>query len=357
MTQIVMAWPRKSPPLDNPYVNLLHDSVSEFGDVTYIDFGWKDAILKKYDVLHMHWPDWTLRDSGLVKSLIKLGLLWCVLLRAKVLNTSVVWTVHNLRPHDFHGPRREKILYRMLAYFVDEQIHLSAATSVEMKKEGHLAARGQFTVIPHGLYPAPSGGELARKTRISEPTRVSFLGNVSPYKGVVQLVETVANLDFPIHLVIAGQPSSAAYEAEITSSSFGVASVDLAFGRLTEEEYFRRLLDTDLAVYPFVGGLNSGAVIKALGAGVPVFVPKTPVFEALALYFPGHWIQMYEGQINVRTLATALQALKNAHLPPPNLDDLRWPAIADATRRLYAETQHNQGRPKRKRTPVNVKKG
>jgi beta-1,4-mannosyltransferase len=352
MTHVVMVWPYRSPPLDNPYVNLLHDSVSEAGGVSYVAFGWKSALSTSYDILHMHWPDWTLRDSGVAKSFVKLGLLWCVLLRARMRGTPVIWTVHNLHPHNFTGPTRERILYGMLAHFVDVQIHLSPATSVAMRSEQHPTVRTTYKVIPHGLYPVPDGFAAVRRKPSPNLLRVSFLGTISPYKGVAQLLGAVAELDFPTHLVIAGKASSVEYENELRSLPHGMSTAELSFGRLSEEEYFCRLTDTDLMVYPFQGGLNSGAVIKALGAGVPVLVPRTPVFESLTEYFPGRWVQMYDGALDAESLSRALGQIKMAELPAPNLTDLEWPTIAAATKHLYSNVRVRR-RKSTKQPPVN----
>lgn len=330
---VVLAWPAVSPPLDNPYVNCLYEAVRNEG-IEVKNFSWWRALTDEFDVLHMHWPDWVLRNSGLTKSLLKLAALTVIVARAQIVGAAVVWTVHNLHPHDFHGPVRERLLYCLLARVVDVQIHLSAATEKVMRLENHPARGGSVTVIPHGLYPLPQGFRESRSAA-KHSARISFLGTVGPYKGVTRLLSEVKALTGSVNLLIAGQPISHSYAEEVRASAAAVDDVELVLHRLTEDEYYTFLSKTDLAVYPFVSGLNSGAVIKALGAGVPVLVPRTLTFEELRDTFRSVWVQCYDGELNAEILEAAIQVIQDAPLAPPNLPDWDWTSIGLKTANLY----------------------
>jgi beta-1,4-mannosyltransferase len=335
MGLVVLAWPSVSPPDDNPYVNLLYDALVDADDLIVVNFTWRRAMTSRFDVLHLHWPDWTLRDSSISRSLLKLAGLTVILVRARLLRRGVTWTVHNLRPHNFSGPRRERYLYRLLKKFVSLQIHLTSATELEMAKTRHPAVGTPHTVIPHGLYPTSVAARLARRSNETQtaekPPIVAFIGTVSEYKGVTSLIEAVTSITRPVSLIIAGEPSSPSYAGKLKEMAQSLPNVRLDFRRFPEKELLDVVCMADLVVLPFIAGLNSGSAMLALGAGTPILVPSTPTFTALAKEFPPPWITTFDESLTAQELTAALDAISSSVLSFPILNNWEWDEIASFT--------------------------
>lgn len=94
----ILAWPGVEAGETNPYTRLLYESVKHLGH-TVDEFTLMRAFSGKYDIFHIHWPEYYVGNPNLFKSLFgSLGILlamnWCRLRGAKI-----VWTAHNLRSH------------------------------------------------------------------------------------------------------------------------------------------------------------------------------------------------------------------------------------------------------------------
>src|SRR5262245_6078593 len=101
-------------------------------------------------ILHLHFFDeLTQRPSWLqtaIRSLLFLALLAVLRLRG----VRLVWTAHNLEPHELHHPTWGFMVYRLVARWSDAVIaHSQAARELLEARYGPLP---RCVVIPHGSY-------------------------------------------------------------------------------------------------------------------------------------------------------------------------------------------------------------
>ena len=114
-------------------------------------------------------------------------------------------------------------------------------------------------VIPHPVYPSSA-------THSDDGATVLALGVIRPYKGLADAIEATKRLP-DARLLVAGDaamPLDGLREAE---------RVDWRLGYLPKAELERALSEATIAVFPYRAELDqSGALLQALGAGIPAVV-------------------------------------------------------------------------------------
>jgi glycosyltransferase involved in cell wall biosynthesis len=100
-----------------------------------------------------------------------------------------------------------------------------------------------------------------------------FFGIIRPYKGLKYLVEAMALVRQPVHLVVAGEfwENIAAYHQLVEELGLS-QTVTLLNRYIPNEEAHRLFSAADGLVAPYVGGTQSGAAGLALGYGLPMIV-------------------------------------------------------------------------------------
>ena len=76
-------------PRTNPYVSQLHESLRAAG-VDVRPFSWRTALLGRYDVVHLHWPEILLGGSDTVRAAARRALTALFVVRLAVCRTPVV---------------------------------------------------------------------------------------------------------------------------------------------------------------------------------------------------------------------------------------------------------------------------
>ena len=116
-------------PRTNPYATLLTNSLAKRADVSPEFFDWRLALVGRYDVLHLHWPESHLRGGNLAKTLARQALFTAVVVRARVLRRPIVRTVHNVElPTGLS--RREELILRLIERWTVLRIRMNADTPV-----------------------------------------------------------------------------------------------------------------------------------------------------------------------------------------------------------------------------------
>lgn len=337
----VMMWPTSSGA--NPYAQLVVDALQAAG--VLVQPPSVRAILRPWTAMHMHWPDWTIRDRSFLVGLMRVFALALVLSIQRALGTKIVWTVHNLSPHGACNPFLERMLYRMLRSKVDLQIHLAAATATEMRQVSHICAGREYRVIPIGIYPSaphPIWPPELEGVRKGVPL-VSLLGAIHPYKGIPDLIQAFEKLptsDSETQCVIAGLPEDREHANQLkTLARVSPRNISVLARRLEDEEFEALVERTTLFVVPFTSILNSSSVIKALSVRVPVLVPNSPSFEELRGEVGTDWVLTYSGRLSARTLSISISRAQRtiASDGEPDLSGRTWKTIASDLVDAYSE--------------------
>lgn len=275
-------------------------------------FGWGTALLGRYDVLHLHWPELLVRDSRRPwLRVVRRRLLDVLVLRLALTRTPLVWTAHNLAPHE-GGPRAEQRSLRRLEDRVDLVVRLNPA--------GPAPARASVT-IPHAHY-RHLLGRLARSPR--EPGRLLHFGILRPYKGVEALVGAFSALDQRDHpearLRVVGHPHAG--QAEVVERACARdGRISAVLRHVDDDELVAETSRAQVVVLPYLGVMhNSGALIAALSLDRPVLVPRSATNAALADEVGEGWVHQYDGALTAAVLSRALVATATPPAAPPRLE-------------------------------------
>ena len=159
-----------------------------------------------------------------------------------------VFTAHDLLPRRTAG--RTDLWRRLLGKFDRVVVHSERGRDVL----GELGIDAR--VIPHPVYPS-------RATRADDGRTLLSLGVIRPYKGLPDAIEATQRLE-GARLLVAGDPAMPLHglrEAE---------RVEWRLGYLSDAELDRALSEATVALFPYRAELDqSGALLQALGAGVP----------------------------------------------------------------------------------------
>jgi len=274
--------------------------VAEPGDtVEYIYFSWLTAIFGRYDVFHVHWPEFLLRSDKLYVRAIKAVLFNLFMARLALTKTAVVRTLHNLRPHEEGSKTESRLLMKC-----------DALTTLDIRLNEETMARGKpLVTILHGHYKSrfPARSPVSRV-----PGRILYFGLIRPYKGVERLIEVFSALeDKSLSLRIVGNPTPELRTAVLDScEKFSQITCDLRF--VPDDVLADEIRQAELVVLPYREMHNSGAVLVALSLSRRVLVPKSKSNELLSAEVGQGWIEMFDGELTEDVLQSAHQASARA---------------------------------------------
>jgi glycosyltransferase involved in cell wall biosynthesis len=139
-------------------------------------------------------------------------------------------------------------------------------------------------VIPHGnyinFYTNTISSEEAKK-RLMLPTKsiiFLFLGELRPYKGILELIQSFKKLNIfnsqNIGLVIAGRPINKQFAEKIKIVSGKNDNIYLSLESIPDNDLQIYLNAANIVVFPYKKVLTSGATLLALSFGKPIIAPS-----------------------------------------------------------------------------------
>lgn len=325
---------------ENPFVSRFSGALERMG-ATVDDFSYKRALTRRYDVLHLHWPDSHLMSGSFAGSVFKharLGLLAAIL---RWRGTRIVWMLHNLQPHD----RNHWLSRRLFSlWFPKACTHVIALTAFGLQSARSLypvLGRKHSAIIPHGHYRgaygrAPSKPECRRQLDL--PRRrftLLFFGGVRRYKNVPLLIDVFRRLaDLDVQLVIAGQPGHGISADELSQMCAGDNRIALKLEFIPDDAVPLYFGAADAVVLPFDSILNSGSVLLALSFNRIVLAPRLGALPEIQALVGEQWLHLYDGPLSTEML-NGLRAALPADDAEVDLAAFEWNSIADRTLELY----------------------
>lgn len=353
----MLAWPLHIESDGNPYVELLYGAVARTGEVELEMFTKRRLVNGRWDIVHLHWPEWAVRrDTSLVSARDTAEFI--TLLRvARTRGAHVVWTAHDLRPHDAQGLPAIDRFMRLFTTQVDHLIGLSAASLREVRQVYPRLQRVGSTVVPHGHYRGayPDAGQekcQARRTLdIADDARtLAMLGQIRPYKNAVALIEAFRRVARPEdRLIVAGRPIDAGLERQVLRAAAGDERVILHLRHVPDGEVQHYLRAADVVMLPYRSILNSGAALLALSFDRPIVAPSLGSFGELVRAVGEEWVRTYEGDLTDQVVAEALARPVPTGRAP--LDELEWDHLADLTVGAYHSAVSRRRRASRSISP------
>ncbi len=303
---------------DNPYINLLYLATRADGH-TIIEVRTPEhlhgelAMADEATVLHVNWTSVICQAApDEAQAIARLRDFKRGVESAKQRGMQLVWTVHNVLPHDARYLEHEIELHHFLADAADA-IHIMAADTVDVVSEFYSLPRDRVTRIAHssyqGVYGAEPSREEARAERGVSPDTlgVLFFGQMRPYKGLLTLLSAVSTAvetaERPISLLLAGktQPDDLATIERALPSGIEIVR---QHSFIADQEASSWFAAADVAVFPYERILNSGSLHLSATFGLPCILPDEAHLQRE--YGAEQWVRFYSRSDAPGSLARAI---------------------------------------------------
>lgn len=301
----------------NIYVRELGRAYQKLGiDVSYGADNLTESNLTP-DILHLQWPEEHYRWTGMgsPEERAKSFLEKLAFLKSK--GTQIVWTVHNIAPHEFRANALDRHVYQFVINLADLIVH-HCECSKHLLGQTYIVAPDKVQIVcPHGHFLAyPSGitkAEARRKLGIPEDVFVYLqFGQVRAYKGISLMLQAFSRLRLHNkYLLIAGRyaaPQGGANFIERLRVAFIKrfnTRAHLCLKEVAHEDVQTYLTAADALVLTHTAGLNSGVAVLGMSFGVPVIAPDMGCLGSVLgkddnfLYEPGNLDQLVTAMKNM----------------------------------------------------------
>ncbi|MCL2422390.1 MAG: glycosyltransferase, partial [Micrococcales bacterium] len=318
-------------PRTNPFVPLMVAAVTP--EVRVQMFSWRQALVGRYDVFHVQWPESLVGWQASPRAAARCVACVALVARWALTGTPVVRTVHNLTPHE---PQKwyQRAAARLLERAEVARVYLTASSV-----EPHPPAPAH--IIKHGRY--RDWFDEVPVDVTDDGATVLFFGIVRPYKGVEELLAAFGDLDRPARLRVLGKPLDSQYQARIEALAHD-ERVELDLRHIPDAELWPALHQATLVVLPFRNVTNSGSLILALDAGVPVLVSSSPTTQEVAHEVGDQWVRTYSGDLTAKVLDDALTWAASKPESGPDLSARDQATIGAQYVALYREVLRSQRR-------------
>jgi beta-1,4-mannosyltransferase len=337
----VLASPGPDPsPNGNPYLRLLYRAVSEHGVV--VTAYSRTALLGRPDVVHVHWPGFLVRWQRLPVALGDMVKTLALLRLARWRGAALVWTGHDLEPHDVSRPRLWTIFFKLFLSQVDTVISMGdGATDLLIRRYPQLSAV-PVSVVPHGHYRdayAAVADAAGSRQALGLDERPVFLvfGQIGAYKNIPALVQSWRQIPQPRpQLVIAGEPRHPEVAQAVRESAAEESDARLLLRLVGADEVPQIFGAADVVVLPYRvrSALNSGVAILGLSFGRPVVVSDSAANRDLQRVVGDTWVYLCDGTpedaLRAAQLASTIERPER-----PDLSALDWSRLGDLTVAAY----------------------
>lgn len=289
---------------DNPWQRVIYRSLSAAGaDIAELaapDFGrWALEVREtgRVPVLHMNWtgpisqaaPDIQASSDQVDRALDELD-------AAIAADVRVLWTVHNVLPHDAAYLLPELRLCRGLAERADAVLVMNDRTPEAVRPwyelPDHLVRRVSLPSYV-GEYPNTVDRTEAR-ARFGLPhdsPTLLMAGVLRPYKGLEELIAAVPGLRSAVpgvRILIAGEAAGYSQES-LRVLLDGAPEVQLEGRFIPDDQLQWWFKAADALVLPYRAGLNSGAMLLGATFGLPVIMTES---DAAAEVASERWVHV-----------------------------------------------------------------
>ena len=347
--------------IDNPYLDLLYTPMA----------GWPEVEVRRTrplrrsllallttpaphpsTIVHLHFFDEICQRPSRAETAIRTAAFIALLRLLRRRGVRLVWSAHNLMPHEPYHPDLAERLYRQVVALSHAVIAFSSPVADDL-----VARYGQprhLAVIPHGHtigQRGPKPAQAEARARLNLPAKAFIylcLGTWRPYKGLEDAIAAFAQLTVGARhavpalssiLIIAGQPKVPGYAALLQAMADQVPGVRLIPGRVPDEAMASYWAAADVAVFAYRRLTHSGALLEAMSYGLPVIAPDVPAVRELVregetgfLFAPGDTASLRAAMQRAQAhpaLATLGQAALDC------VRQFNWEAIASQTLEVY----------------------
>jgi len=242
----------------------------------------KTAIKQNPDYIHFDWETSYYYRRSLWMTLINIPVfIFQVYIVRYLFNCKLVWTPHNILPHDSKYLKIHRFCRRFFAQNM-KWIRLFSELSIPSAISEFECNKEKFKIIPEGSYVEYYPNELnqyqARKSlNISQDKLVLlYTGFIKPYKGLTELIDAFKKsfVNNAI-LIIAGKVMNCQYFESLKQL---LNEDTIIIDRFIEKDELQLYFNAaNVVTLPFKKIENSGSVILAMGFKKPIIAPKQGV--------------------------------------------------------------------------------
>ncbi len=260
----------------NQYQSLFYDSSSRLHGYNCFGLDTHEFTLENVrhlsslaTILHLHWLHPFTKTNVQAEELMNL-----VSYAKEKLNLSLIWTVHNLLPHEAVDPDWERNFRLQFAKMCDRLIcHSQYAKNLIVHTFS--VAPEKVKVIPHGKYPVASSGSDLTTQSLRTRLRLLMIGSLRPYKNVdwainfLQKYNHELECNSQVELLICGKPVSSQQESSLKQYAQDHEWLSCELRRLSDSELYDQVVNVDFVFMPYRDMLTSGVALYALSCGRP----------------------------------------------------------------------------------------
>jgi len=274
---------------DNPYVQILQSEVVrrgyELAGVPDFDLAIVELTSpERRGVIHVQWTspvtEWAVNA---VDARRRTDLFLDALFSAKQWGRRIVWTIHNVLPHDTLYPKTNAYLHARLAELADA-IHVLSPHTAELAAPVYALPAEKIVEIAHsnydGVYGEPVERSAAREALGVPGTGPAalFFGWIRPYKGLEHLASATriaADGGTDLQLLLAGRPQGDV-AGILDALENGPVPLTTHLKRILPEDVATWFGAADVLVLPYRAILNSGNMFLAATYSLPIILPDEP---------------------------------------------------------------------------------
>ena len=260
---------------DNLYCANVRSAIEEAGyDVMSLRSLFKNPIkFMRCKIVNLNWFD----NAPTRKSYLKKSL---VLLILKIFRKRIIYTLHNVQPHDLKNNRYAIKMMKKLCDQAAAIVGLCPDTHDVVKRIAP-DADAKVSVIPHPNYIANYSLKETQGLRekfgfAKEDLVLLYMGLLRPYKNIELLIDVFRRIqEKNIKLLIAGNASDGTYREKLLQRAAGDPNIIFDFRYIPDDEVPAYYKTADLVVLPYhkVSSLNSGVVYLSFSLKKTVVCP------------------------------------------------------------------------------------
>lgn len=338
---------------DNLYQTLLMRHLKEEGFDAIAGGGGGNffrSVLRRWNarLLHFHWLHPYMSTNSTIGTIRRSLSFLAQITVLRMAGQKIVWTAHNLKHHESQNVAIERFFLKLFVRLCHAVIAHGETAKQELMRFTSLRNSRKIHVIPHGnyigCYPNEITSQQARaqlKLPNSE-TVFLFLGQIRPYKGVLELLEAfeqLSRIESQVRLIIAGKPLNEEASLAIEKRAELLENVDYRPGFVPDEQLQIFMNAADVVVFPYRDILTSGAVILAMSFGRACIAPSLGYIREV-LDENGAFV--YDSNLE----NGLIQAMREALLQRENLtafgdynrrkaESWNWQSVAAQTAQIY----------------------
>ncbi len=286
-----------------------------------------------FDIIHLQWPeslylhvDYSIYGDKLENEIQNKFEFF------KSNNVKLIWTIHNVAPHESNNRLLDNNIYNLFADYADLIVH-HGPKSIEIIKEYYpQLAYKRHIVCPHGDYLIQYSKIDKKEARIDlklplQPIIMLNFGLIRPYKGYYNVNKVFNNWK---------EKNKFLFTAGMVHGKLNCYSIILRFwkgkirNRTRKYGYdIKKIPNSLIATYfsavdivflSHTCGLNSGIIPMAITFNKPVVYPKIGNFESQA----SGWISESYDAGDIKSASTALNRITERIKSNEIIDNTGW---------------------------------